>query len=458
MKLKKEVTKKFLLPRVKKKQSISRSDWVQSQLDQIDKNLSGILPRWISKKSDYWRYSDISIARRLLEGWMIGVGEDISDVLAHLPTDENLSTLEAGGAITSLTQGLDGYVLLFQNGVLNLQHSILPNEGEGFQALSLPTLLDDEAKYQLFLSSFENFFSKQLLDSEDIPIQQLFYRLVLTCQSTFTYIDVAEQAVFDKPFYAIFCDTKHLGGLVLPTHLHLNLGKNSQVKLVELHKKENVSAHFHSFSIKLHDGALLKHFCQLNDAPSVCHHHRMDVSQLEKSKLYACGFVGNNDSAVIQRQSVINGEDADCQMYGLYRLANNQNIDHILSVKHLVGKTNSLQHFKGILRGKSIASFTSNVYVAKDAQRVDSSQLNQSLLLEKGARVNTRPQLEIYADDVKCGHGATVGPIDDEQVFYLQSRGISKEAASEMLADAFVRDFQSQFYKEFDIKGDFIDV
>lgn len=158
MKLKKEVTKKFLLPRVKKKQSISRSDWVQSQLDQIDKNLSDILPRWISKKSDYWRYSDISIARRLLEGWMIGVGEDISDVLAHLPTDENLSTLEAGGAITSLTQGLDGYVLLFQNGVLNLQHSILPNESEGFQALSLPTLLDDEAKYQLFLSSFENFF------------------------------------------------------------------------------------------------------------------------------------------------------------------------------------------------------------------------------------------------------------------------------------------------------------
>lgn len=455
MKSKKEVMKKFLFPRVEKKRSIKRSDWVQSQLAQVDKSLSTILPRWISKKSDYWRYSDISIARRLLEGWMIGVGEDISDVLAHLPTSENLLTSKVD---SSLTEGIDGYFLLFQNGVLNVECSNLPSPSDGFKVMSLPTLLDDDDKYHSFLNSFEDFFSKQLLEGEDVPIQQLFYRLVLTCQSTFTYIDIADKAVFDKPFYAIFFDSKNLGGLVLPSHLHLNMGEDSQMSLIEMHRKEHVSAHFHSFSLQLQPSASLKHFCQLNDAPSVCHHHRMDISQFEKSALYACGFVGKNDSAVIQRQSVIRGEDADCQLYGLYRLDNNQNVDHILSVKHMVGKTTSLQHFKGIMRGESSASFTSNVYVAKDAQHVSSSQLNQSLLLEKGTRVNTRPQLEIYADDVKCGHGATVGPIDEDQVFYLRSRGISEEMASKMLADAFVRDFQSQFSKEFDIKSDFINV
>ena len=133
-------------------------------------------------------------------------------------------------------------------------------------------------------------------------------------------------------------------------------------------------------------------------------------------------------------------EGAHCTVNGIYVLKDEQESDQFIKVNHKKANTTSSQLFKGVLDDKSKGSFTGNVCVHRDAQLVSSEQLNNNLLLSKKAHINTRPQLEVYADDVKCSHGSTTGQLDDEQLFYLQTRGIQHEVALQMLCNAFTQD------------------
>jgi Fe-S cluster assembly protein SufD len=115
-------------------------------------------------------------------------------------------------------------------------------------------------------------------------------------------------------------------------------------------------------------------------------------------------------------------------------------LDHVTTVQHLAPHTSSSQVYKGILYDECRAIFNGRINIAKDAQQTVAHQLNKNLLMSNEAEVDSRPQLKIDADDVKCSHGATIGQLDAAQVFYLQSRGIPRAEAEQMLAKAFVRD------------------
>jgi Fe-S cluster assembly protein SufD len=115
-------------------------------------------------------------------------------------------------------------------------------------------------------------------------------------------------------------------------------------------------------------------------------------------------------------------------------------VDHHTTVQHLVPNCTSEQDYKGILTGRSRAVFNGKVFVAKDAQHTDAKQQNKNLLLSANAEVDTKPQLEIFADDVLCSHGATVGQLDEEALFYLATRGIGPAEASHFLIQAFASD------------------
>ncbi|MFT4060256.1 MAG: Fe-S cluster assembly protein SufD [Legionella sp.] len=133
-------------------------------------------------------------------------------------------------------------------------------------------------------------------------------------------------------------------------------------------------------------------------------------------------------------------EKARCLMNGIYALIAGQHVDHHTTVHHLVPNCSSEQDYKGILAGRSRAVFNGKVFVAKDAQHTDAKQQNKNLMLSAHAEVDTKPQLEIYADDVICSHGATVGQLDEEALFYLATRGIDRVEASHYLIEAFARD------------------
>ena len=125
----------------------------------------------------------------------------------------------------------------------------------------------------------------------------------------------------------------------------------------------------------------------------------------------------------------LNGEGAEANLYGAYVCSEDQRVNIAVDMHHQVSHCNSRQLFKGIAGGRSKVDFYGKVIVAQDAQQTQAYQENHNILLSDDARVNTKPQLEIYADDVKCSHGATIGRLNEEEQFYMRSRGITLEDA-----------------------------
>jgi Fe-S cluster assembly protein SufD len=135
--------------------------------------------------------------------------------------------------------------------------------------------------------------------------------------------------------------------------------------------------------------------------------------------------------------AVLDGEGIDCALDGLYMVAGRQHVDNHTRIDHVKPHCSSRELYKGVLGGRSRGVFNGKIYVHKDAQKTDAKQTNKNLLLSEDAVVNTKPQLEIYADDVKCTHGSTIGQLDQEAIFYLRSRGVDLEAARDLLTYAF---------------------
>ena len=129
-----------------------------------------------------------------------------------------------------------------------------------------------------------------------------------------------------------------------------------------------------------------------------------------------------------------------CEMHGLYVARGNQHVDHHTVVDHAMPHGSSNESYKGIIVDKASGVFNGKVIVREDAQKTDSKQSNKNLLLSEDALINTKPELEIYADDVRCAHGATIGQLDEDQLFYLRSRGIGGAAARDLLTFAFASD------------------
>jgi Fe-S cluster assembly protein SufD len=136
----------------------------------------------------------------------------------------------------------------------------------------------------------------------------------------------------------------------------------------------------------------------------------------------------------------MNGENCNSLLYGLYIPDGQQFVDNHSRVDHAKPNCFSDEKYKGILKDKSVAVFNGKIMVHLDAQKTNAYQRNQNILLSNDATVNTKPQLEIFADDVKCTHGATIGQLDEEPMFYLRSRGISENEARKLLLNAFADD------------------
>jgi len=128
----------------------------------------------------------------------------------------------------------------------------------------------------------------------------------------------------------------------------------------------------------------------------------------------------------------------NCDLNGLYFATNEEHIDHHTTIEHMKNNCTSNEHYKGILGGKAVGVFNGRIHVHPDAQKTDAIQNNQNLLLTDDAIIHTKPELEIYADDVKCTHGATVGQLDEKAMFYLRARGLNNDEARKLLMRAYV--------------------
>jgi Fe-S cluster assembly protein SufD len=219
-------------------------------------------------------------------------------------------------------------------------------------------------------------------------------------------------------------------------------GRGSRATLVETYVALGPHAAFTNAvtEIALSEGARLDHF-QVQDQPSGAFHFAaVGSSQAREAKLLTHSTALG---AALSRSDVVarlEGPGAEARLAGLYMADGERVVDNHSVVEHRVPHGTSRELFKGILDGSARAVFAGRVRVLEGALKTDAHQLNSNLLLSRDAVVDTMPQLEIYADDVKCGHGGTVGELDAEALFYLRSRGIGLARARSLLIYAFARE------------------
>jgi Fe-S cluster assembly protein SufD len=252
------------------------------------------------------------------------------------------------------------------------------------------------------------------------------------------FIYVPENVVVEKPIQMISI-VNHNESLLIQNRNLVIMGKNSHMTLVMCDDSTNQQASFNNSvtEIFLDENAGLEHYKlqNLNNSSTLLnstYFHQEASSRLNTFAITLNGGLIRNYSNV-----KLNGHGADLNVYGLYLMDKKQHVDNRVFVEHAVPDCTSRELFKGILDDEASAVFNGHVLVQRDAQHTNANQQNRNILLTDKATVNARPFLEIYADDVKCTHGATVGQLDNEALFYLRSRGICLASARLLLMYAF---------------------
>ncbi len=244
-----------------------------------------------------------------------------------------------------------------------------------------------------------------------------------------------------------------------PIHImHVNAGVNVRqashpriVVLAERHSRAIIVESFFSnkdseyltnavTEIVLEEGAHLAHYKLQRESTAGFHVGTTAVRQGRTSNYVSFSFATGAALSRTNIYTTLDGEAATCTLNGLYMVDGKQHVDHQTKIEHVKPHCPSHEVYKGILDGESHGVFNGKVYVHPEAQKTDGKQSNNNLLLSDKARIDTKPQLEIFADDVKCTHGATVGRLDEVGLFYMKSRGIGDERARQLLTYAFAAD------------------
>jgi Fe-S cluster assembly protein SufD len=257
-----------------------------------------------------------------------------------------------------------------------------------------------------------------------------------------TFVEIPKGAVLQKPLHILQVSCG--GGK--PTVAHprnlILVGETGQAGIIETFVSLEEGTTFTNTvtEIVAGEGALVDYTKVQQESDAAYHYARVQVHQERSSSVATHSIQLGGLLTREEVNAVLDGEGAESHLYGLYVIAGRQHVDNHTIIDHAKPHCPSREVYKGVLDGKAQGVFNGKIIVRPDAQKTDSKQSNKNLLLSEDAIINTKPQLEIYADDVKCTHGATVGQIDPEAVFYLRSRGIGAQEAKKLLTFAFAND------------------
>ena len=334
-----------------------------------------------------------------------------------------------------LIKDLDCVNLVFINGAYSEKYSDIKNISNKIVIKSMAdALINDESLLKKHLTKHIN----QELSS--------FTALNTAFIQDGAYINISANTNIDKPINITYIsrDSNH----PFATHPRnlIVMGENSNATVIENYVGSGKVNYFTNSVTEtvLLQGAVLKHYKIQQEGSSAFHIASLNTSQSKDSRfeshLVSIGgaLVRNNINASL------NEEGAEIIMNGLYMTEDVQHVDNHTRVDHLKPHTQSHQNYRGVLNGKSRGVFNGKVVVHPQAQKIEAYQNNANLLLSDDAEIDTKPELEIYADDVKCTHGATVGQLDDDMLFYLRSRAVDEKTARSLLTYAFADEVISE--------------
>jgi Fe-S cluster assembly protein SufD len=254
-------------------------------------------------------------------------------------------------------------------------------------------------------------------------------------------IDIAPKVVVEQPIHVLFLGHGATSRYAAP-RLRVSAGELCQATVIESYADSGSASAFVNAvtEVDVAAGAIVDHVKLQRHAETTFHVSSM-VSHIDRGGTLTShavtlgGRIVRNDIV-----SVLTGEGAECTLNGLYVVGGDSLVDNHTTIDHAKAHCPSHEVYKGILAGHARAVFNGKIIVRPDAQKTNAKQTNKALLLTGDAQINTKPQLEIFADDVKCTHGAAIGQLDEDALFYLRARGVGAAEARNMLIHAFAGD------------------
>ena len=401
------------------------------QFDEFEKSLNGEKTTEFHqlRKSAISNFQELSFPTQKDEEWKY---TNISSLLKHNFLPAKSKEIVSSEIINQfLFDRLEHSLLVFVNGIYSPELSRITDLPKGVQVGSIAEAIKNNnpliKKHLGNYSKAENYFFTTLSSA--------FIK-----DGAFVY--VPDGKVVEDPLHIILY-TKSTDSKIFTQPRNLFIaGQNSQVSIIEhyLSDEENIYLTNAVTEIFADENAIVDHIKLQEESKKAFHIARMDVDQERNSNfsshLISCGAeISRNDF-----NTRFNAEGSESMLNGLFMIDGEQLFDAHTMIDHTKPHCNSHEHYKGILQDKAKGVFNGKVMVRQDAQKTNAFQQNNTILLSDDAVMNTKPQLEIFADDVKCSHGATIGKLNDEAKFYLKSRGIGEDAATALLIHAFASD------------------
>jgi len=364
-----------------------------------------------TKKEEAWKYTSLNSV--------------LKNDFSVFPKREN--TFEFKDVKKFFLHEIDTYKLVFIDGKFSSFMSSTTHEG--IDVCLLSSVLT-KPKYKMIL---DNFFNK-IASKEDS---------LTTLNTAFAqegaFINIPKSKVADKPIEIIHFSTGVESALMVQPRNLIIVGENAHVQIIERHQSLNSNPVLTNSVTEIfaQKRAIVDYYKIQNDEQTANLIDNTYISQKQESRVavHTFSFGGNITRNNLNFYHF--GERIDSTLKGITIIGDKQHVDHYTLVNHATPNCESHQNYKTILGGSSTGVFNGKIFVEKEAQKTDAFQQNNNILLSDKATINAKPQLEIFADDVKCSHGCTIGQLDETAMFYMQQRGIPKKEAKALLMYAF---------------------
>lgn len=358
-----------------------------------------------TRRDEAWKYVDLrAVTRATFE-----LPQHSADALADVD-------------ITPYALNQAGYRLVFINGQYSPSHSTLSDLPSG---ATLKPLFEGALPERM----------TQLIDETRTP----FTALNQAFMTEGVAIHLTEGCVLDKPIYLLFVSRHQTSPVMAHPRIVIEAGQHSQATVLEHYAGDADAANLTNVVTEtwLADNAHVKHYKLQETGQQDVHVANLRVDQQRDAHFTSYALTLGGSLARNDLCAELNGENAQADFWGLFFGQARQILDNHTIVNHNMPRTFSNENYKGVLGGRARGIFNGRVYIKRDAQEVRGYQSNANLLLSDRAEIDTKPELEIYADDVQCSHGATTGQLDADALFALRARGIDEATARAMLTLAF---------------------
>jgi len=363
-----------------------------------------------TKKEEAWKYTSLNAV--------------LNNDFAVLPSNE--IPVEWKDVKQYFLNNVDTYKLVFFNGVFSSHLSSTTHDGLDVCLMSSALT---KPKYKMIIDTYFN----KIADKKDS-----LTNLNTAYAAEGAFINIPKSTVVAKPIEILYFTTGTVANFIQPRNLII-IGENSHVQILERHQSLSDASMFTNSVTEIfgQKRAIVDYYKLQNDKLTANLVDNTFISQKQESRVsvHTFSFGGNvtrNNLNFYQQ-----GERIDSTLKGITIIGDKQHVDHYTLVNHEQPNCESHQNYKGIFDDRATGVFNGKIYVDKIAQKTDAFQQNNNILLTDKATLNTKPQLEIFADDVKCSHGCTIGQLDESAMFYMQQRGIPQKEARALLMYAF---------------------